>query len=246
VSAAGSDVRRIEVPTPDGALPTLVASPRLDATPGPGLLLVHDVLGLSDDVSAISRRLAGDGFVVSVPGYFGEGRLVPCVVRAMRTLRRGHGPHFARLQAAWDHLRSLPEVDPDRIGVVGFCLGGGFALLWGARADATAVACFYGDVPRDPDALRGLPPCVAGYGGRDLVFARQGRRLRSHLERLGVEHDVVEYPAAGHAYLNRHDHLLMRLSGWGPTRAGYDPAAAEDSWQRMLSFFAVHLAGPPD
>lgn len=244
---SGASVRSVVLVGPDGEpVPCLLAEPpRAGAQPssaGSGVLLVHDLLGPGEDMARVAERLADAGHVVLVPGYFGPGLLLPCVARAVRSLRRGSGEQFGRLQAAWEHLGSLSVVDPARRGVVGFCLGGGFALLWASRSDARSVATFYGDVPKDIRALRGIPPCVAGYGGRDRVFAPQGRRLVRHLEELGVEHDVVEYPDAGHAYMNRHDHVLMRLSALGPTRAGYDERAAEDSWRRLLAFLSTHLA----
>lgn len=246
MTAGGATVRRVEVPGPGGSvLPCLLAEPGgpPPSSGGPGLLLVHDIVGLSEDAERIAGRLADSGYTVLVPDHLGPGMLVPCVVRAVASLRRGSGEGFDRLAAGWDHLGTLPGVDPARRAVVGFCLGGGFALLWAARSDARAVAAFYGDVPTDAEALSGIPPCVAGYGGRDLVFARQGRRLRRHLESLGVEHDLKEYPHAGHAYMNRHDNLLMRLSAIGPMRSRYDEDAAEDSWTRMLGFLETHL-GP--
>lgn len=237
-----SEVERVSIATDDGTpVPALLARPRTAAQPGPGVLVVHDLLGLSADMERIAARFAQEGYVALVPDFFGPGARLPCVVRAVASLRRGGGAPFERLRAAHDHLAGLAEVDPARTGVVGFCIGGGFAVLYAPRSDARAVATFYGDVPRSAEPLRGIPPCVAGYGGRDRIFAPQGRRLAGHLTELGVEHDVKEYPRAGHAYLNQHTGVLVRVAAHSPMAAGFDPEAAADSWDRMLGFFARHL-----
>ncbi len=222
-------------------MPALLLEPEDQAAGRPALLLVHDILGLTDDIDRIGARLVDEGYVVLIPDYFGPGRRLPCVVRAITDLRRGAGPAFDRLASGQDFLAGRAGVDPRRIGVVGFCLGGGFALLWAARSDAAAVATFYGGVPTDVDALRGLPPCVAGYGAKDRVFGPQAKRLRDHLVTLGVAHDLRVYPQAGHAYMNQHEGLVAWLAAHSPEAAGYEHGAAEDSWTRMLEFFERHL-----
>jgi carboxymethylenebutenolidase len=208
----------------------------------PGLIVIHEIFGLNDDIRRITGRFADLGYVALAPDLFDTGgqRLL-CVARTMLTLSRGEGSAFADLDAARAWLVARPEVDASRIGAVGFCLGGGFALLYAVRAPLGVAAVFYGDVPKTAAALRGTCPVLGGYGGRDRLFAPQGRRLETLLTELDVPHDVRIYPEAGHSYMSQHSGVLATIGAWGPMAARYDPAAAADSWTRIESFFRQHL-----
>src|SRR2546427_2326742 len=104
-----------------------------------------------------------------------------------------------------------------------------------------AAAVFYGEGRRTVEEVGGVWPVVAGYGGRDWLFAGQGRRLEEHLKQLGVPHDVRIYPAAGHSYMSRHTGVLATLAAHGPMAVGFDAEAEADSWTRMEAFFRTHL-----
>lgn len=234
--------RPVEIPRPGTALPAFLALPEAREAPAPGLLVLHEILGLNDDIRAIAERFANAGYAALAPDlYAGPGARPLCILRTLRSLGRGEGPALEAIETARAWLADRPEVDGARMGVVGFCMGGGFALLHAVRAPLGAAAAFYGDVPRDAEALRGICPVVAGYGGRDRVFAGAGRRLDRLLTELDVARDVVLYPDAGHSYMNHHSGLPARLGAISPMRVGYDEDAAEDSWRRMLAFFAKHL-----
>jgi carboxymethylenebutenolidase len=119
-------------------------------------------------------------------------------------------------------------------------MGGGFALLTAARG-FHASAPNYGTLPKDPQGvLAGACPIVASYGGRDRGLKGAAAKLEGVLTGAGVEHDVKEYPRAGHSFLNRHNvgpaAPLLRVAG-----VNYDQPSAEDAWGRILRFFATHL-----
>lgn len=233
------------IPAPSGRLKAFLASPR-EAGSRPAVIIIHEIFGLNDDMRAKAQRLADMGYVaLAVDLYSTRGPRPLCVFRTLRGLRGGEGPVFADLEACRAWLAERPEVDASRIGVIGFCMGGGMALLFAVRAPLGAAAVFYGEVPKDAHELEGVCPVVAGYGGRDRLFGRNGRRLARHLQLLGVPNDVVTYPSAGHSYMSDHRGVLAKLGAWGPMRVGFSPAAAEDSWRRVAAFFAEHLAAEP-
>lgn len=208
----------------------------------PGVIVIHEIFGLNDDIRRMTGRFADLGYVALAPDLFDVGgqRLL-CIARTMMTLSRGEGAAFADLDAARAWLGARPEVDASRIGAVGFCLGGGFALLYAVRAPLGATAIFYGDVPKTAAALSGTCPVLGGFGGRDRIFAPAGRRLEALLTELQVPHDVRIYPDAGHSYMSEHSGIMATIGYWGPMAARYDPAAAEDSWARIAAFFRQHL-----
>jgi carboxymethylenebutenolidase len=210
--------------------------------PRPGVIVIHEIFGLNDDMRRIAARFADLGYVALAPDLFDTGgpRLL-CVARTIMALQRGDGAGFADLDAARAWLGARPEVDASRIGAVGFCMGGGYALLYAVRAPLGVTAVFYGDVPKTADGLRGVCPVLGGYGGRDRLFAKQGARLEALLSELGVAHDVRIYPDAGHSYMSPHTGVMATIGAWSPMAASYDPAAAADSWARIESFFQQHL-----
>ena len=240
--------RTVNVQTGDGDLTAYVASPDSDDMGLPGVLVLHELFGLNDDIRRIARRFAENGYVALAPDLYSVGpRARPlCIRRTMQALRSGEGRAFDDIEAARSWLASQDKVDESRLAVAGFCMGGGFAILHAARAPVGAVADFYGAVPRESEALEGICPVFGGYGERDRVFVGQAGRLRGHLEQLGVEHEVTVYPNAGHSFMNRHGpvrSLLIRLS---PMAAGYHEESAEAAWTTMLNFFERNLGAPQD
>ena len=237
--------RQESVPLEDGGrMRALLALPEGDPPEAgwPVVLAIHDILGFSPDIHRIAERFAESGYAALAPALDdGAGAPFLCVVRTVRDQQRGKGPAFERLEAARRFLQGVPEVDGSRIAVTGFCLGGGFAIFFAARGDVQVAAPYYGETPRSADQLKNVCPVVAGYGETDKSFTAHGRRLAQHLDELGVAHDVKIYPGVGHSYMNDHGGVLFPLMRHGPMHAGYDEAASEDSWRRMLAFFGEHL-----
>ncbi len=220
------------------ALPVELFRPRRSGR-APAILVIHEIFGLNDDIRRIARRFADHGYLAAAPDLMSGGWYLGCVLRAARDLRAGAGPNVAALESVIAALEARPDVD--KIGTAGFCMGGGFALLLGTRRRVEAAGVFYGDV-RPADELARACPLVGGYGGRDHLFAAQGRRLIATLDALGKDHDVRMYEDVGHSYMNDAGHPVLALLTRPLMAVAYDPVAAEDSWRRMLEFFGRHLS----
>lgn len=215
------------------------------APPGPGphpaLVVVHEIFGLNADLRRILGLLVDGGYAVLAPDLYSPGLRPLCVARTVVDLVRGAAgtATMERLGEARDWLGRQAEVEPARVGVIGFCMGGGFALVAAAAHDYAAASVNYGVVPKDTAVLEGVCPVVGSYGGDDRALRDAPGRLETALDRLAVAHDIKVYPGVGHSFMNR------SLPGWIADRApaaGYDEPSAADAWRRIFAFLADHLA----
>ena len=218
-----------------------------DGTPAasPAVIVVHEAMGLNDDIRRIASRFADNGYVTLAPDLIGAGWAPLCIARFFQGMGKvGTGRPYREMRAFHDWLAKQPGVDPDRVGMAGFCAGGGFALLYASRGrrKLRAIAPFYGAMPADESIIPDVCPTVASYGGRDGVFGRNGPKLQAALDTAGIPHDVKTYPEAGHSFMSRHTGLMATLDPIMPTHAGFDGPASEDAWTRVLGFFGEHLA----
>ena len=216
-----------------------LAIPPVGEAPWPGVVVLHESFGLDDDIRQQADRLAAAGYLALAPDLYSGGGYWRCMLAAFRSLSAGRGKAFDDIDAARTWLAERPDCT-GRVGVIGFCMGGGFALAT-ASSGFAASASNYAHLPKDLDgALRGACPVVASYGGKDKTLRGTAAKLESALERAGVEHDVEEYQGAGHSFLNRHPFgpggALLRVAG-----IGYHEPSAEHAWGRILRFFETHL-----
>jgi carboxymethylenebutenolidase len=240
MATSRSDVRlRSGAGTDD--LAGVLARPDGDG-PWPGVVMVHEAWGLDDEMRHHADRLAGMGFLTLAPDLYGWAGKVRCMISSFRALRAGTGRPYADLEACRQHLLGHPECT-GRVGVLGFCMGGGFALMTANRGFDVSSVNYGLPEPKDPaGTVRGACPVVASYGGRDRGAAGVADRLAAALTDAGVEHDVKEYPSAGHAFLNETANgpralrpLFARMGG------GPEPVAAADAWPRIEAFLHRHL-----
>jgi carboxymethylenebutenolidase len=221
-----------------GELRAYLALP-IGPSPHPGVIVIQDALGLSDDIREQADKLAAAGYLALAPDLY-SGRGIRCVIATIRASRSGSGLAYDDIEAA-RALLAAREDCTGRIGIIGFCMGGGFALLCAPRGFQVA-SVNYGEVPEDAgERLAGACPIVGSYGARDRGLRGGAERLEQALTGANVAHDVKEYPDAGHGFLNRFNSgpLLTPLLHVGGV--GYHHASAEDAWRRILSFFAEHL-----
>ena len=233
----------VDFTAPDGEHRAYLATPAGEP-PWPGLVAVHESFGLNRDMRALSDRLAGMGYLTLAGDFFGSGRRLVCLLSAFRQLRAGHGPFLEAMDAAREWLAERDECT-GRVGLIGFCLGGGFALLAAPRYEFAAASVNYGELPKDADrVLAGSCPIVASYGGRDRTLRGRPERLERALTANDVEHDVKVYPEAGHSFLSTEPYppVLRTLDRVvGLFQGGPCPGPAEDAWQRIDAMFSRHL-----
>jgi carboxymethylenebutenolidase len=209
------------------------------AGPWPGVVVIHEAFGLNADIRSHADRLAAAGYLALAPDLYRGGSWVRCVRGAFRQLHAGSGPAFDALDAARELLAARVD-STGKTGVIGFCMGGAFALLCAPRGGFSAAAVNYGEVPKDAEhVLAGSCPVVASYGARDLMGVGHPRRLEAALTALDVPHDVKVYPKAGHSFLSPKPAALAPLAI--VARLDYKADAAQDAWQRILAFFDTYL-----
>jgi carboxymethylenebutenolidase len=209
--------------------------------PFPAVLMIHEAFGLNDIARRQADRLAAAGYLTLAVDLFSDGGPRRCLVSTMRSLLSGSGKAFADLAAARDWLEESGRTN-GKIGVIGFCMGGGFALLI-AKDGFDAAAVNYGRLPKNPEeALLGACPVVGNFGKADRSLPGAAARLETALDKLGIEHDIKEFDGAGHAFMNDAEEgprvlrPLFRVMGVKP-----DPEAAAEAWQRIEDHFARHL-----
>lgn len=229
------------VPVGDETHQAYLTLPEAKQAPYPGVVVIHDIFGFSPDLRRHCERFADAGYAAIGPDLYRGGH-PSCVVKTLASLASGRGFAYQVIDAARTFLAERNDVDAGRIGVVGFCMGGGFALIAGADQSFAVAAPFYGAVPRNASRLKGLCPTIAQYGAEDTVYLSHARRLKRHLEELGIEHEVHVYEGVGHSFMNDHGNRpLARWARHTPIHAFYDPTTETRAWNALLDFLQRHV-----
>ncbi|MEP6887278.1 MAG: dienelactone hydrolase family protein [Nitrospirales bacterium] len=201
----------------------------------PAIIVVQEWWGLNDHMKDVGRRLAKEGYVVLVPDLFSRlGNRVTTDAneagKLMNALQQTDG--LKDLQASIAFLKTAPEVDAAKIGVMGFCMGGSYALMLPCvSADVKAAVPFYGQVPNPDTPLQNLAcPILYIYGEEDgWITKTDVQRLANALKKYNKPGEIKTYPGASHAFFN------------DTRKEVYKPAESNDAWNRAVAFFRQHL-----
>ena len=199
--------------------------------PFPALLVIHEAFGLNEHTRDIARRFAAEGYAALAVDLFSGRSQVLCMFNLFIGMRNNSLDHAGvrDLRAALDYLSAQPGIDPNRLGAVGYCLGGGLSIgLACADQRVKAIAPFYGANPRPLEAVRRSCPVVGSYPEKDFT-ASAGRALDAALDSYDVPRDIKIYPGARHSFFN------------DTMPATYNREAARDSWERVLAFFKEYV-----
>lgn len=197
----------------------------------PGIVIIHEAFGLNDNIRQITQRFAEAGYAALAIDLFAGRSQVVCMFRFFTNMILNSLNHagIRDLKAALDWLEQHPRVDGGRVGAVGFCLGGNFAISWACTdSRLNVVAPFYGMNPRPLEALARACPVVASYPENDFTKGA-GEKLEAALSQHHIPHDVKIYPNTRHSFFNN-------------PRDASEQAAAQDAWERIMTFFGEHLA----
>lgn len=245
IEVVSSESIELKIRGARGEMGLYVAKPSGEG-PWPGVLVISDALGMTTDLRRQADWAAGEGYLAVAPDLYYWGGRLRCMFTAIRQFAAGEGEVFDDLAAvrSWlvDHEDSNGE-----LGVIGFCMGGGFALVLAVRGGYQASSVNYGDVPEEVlTRMADACPVVASYGELDRTLREAPGRLRSALEANGVPHDVKVYPETGHGFLNDHpsDEMpLWALVTGKLASTAYHERSASDARRRISAFFATHLKG---
>jgi carboxymethylenebutenolidase len=197
-----------------------------------GVVVIQEWWGLNSHIQDVTRRVAEAGAVALAPDlYHGQVAVEPDEARK-QAMSLDRERAIREIDAAVAFLKSHPQVASRRIGIVGFCMGGGLALQAGARnPDVGAVVAFYGGwAPSAADITNTQVAILNIVGENDEHVKQTQRKLEQDLRMTPVQHDLVIYPGVGHAFFN-------------DTRPEvYNVGAATDAWARAIDWLRSHLA----
>jgi len=198
------------------------------AGPFPGVIVIQEWWGLVPHIKDVADRFAGEGFLALAPDLY-HGQVAQEPDRAMQLARSlAWDSALHDLKASAKYLRSRPDCS-GKVGVVGFCMGGGLSYRFAAHSNPDAAVIFYGSSPNQlEEAATVACPVLGLYGETDTRITSQAPALAEAMKSHGKSFEYHVYPGAAHAFFN-------------DTGGAYNQAAAQDAWQRTLAFFRQHL-----
>ena len=212
-----------------GTMDSFFAKPE-GAGPFPGMIVIHEIFGLNDNIREICKEFAGQGYAALAVDLFTNRNRAICMMQIFHGImfRPLNNSTLADLNSAFDFLKQTPGVDAERIGAVGFCMGGSYALQMAITAKGMkAASVFYGANPKPLDTVAQACPIMGSYPDRDFT-TRAAHELEASLVSYNVPHDIKIYENTQHSFYSQQ-------------RTPFEVEASKDAWQRMLKFFGEYL-----
>jgi carboxymethylenebutenolidase len=199
--------------------------------PFPAMILIHEWWGLNDQIKGLADKFAAEGYIALAVDLY-RGKVATNSEDAHQYMSGLPEDRAIRdLKASLDYLQQQPFVKKDKIGSIGWCMGGKLSAQF-ALAEPRLAVCviYYGSVPTDPETLKKFNrPILAFYGENDKsVTPDMARKFEAEMKKLEKDVSVTVYPGAGHGFANE-------------TGKNYNEAAAKDSWNKTLAFLSKHL-----
>lgn len=227
---AGLTVERVEYPDQDGeTLMGYLARPE-NGEPAPAVIVLQEWWGVDTHIQDVTNRFAQEGFVALAPDlYKGVVTTEPDEARKM-VMELDMAEAVNEIRQAISYLLDQEFVAGERVGIVGFCMGGRLSLMTTLAEDRLGAAvAFYGSPIAPEEAASMQAPLLGLYGEQDGGIAvADVQAMGEALTAAGIENEIIVYEGAEHAFFN-------------DTRPSYNAAAAEDAWPRTLAWFRDHL-----
>jgi len=200
--------------------------------PFPAIIVIHEYWGLNDWVKEQASKLSDQGYeALAIDLYRGKVATTPDLAHE---LMRGVPEDRAKrdLHAAFEFLQAQPSVKKDRIGAIGWCMGGGYSLDVALQEPTLAADVInYGHLATDPAELKNInAPILGSFGGQDQgITPDDVHEFEAAMKQLDKKVEIKIYDDAGHAFENPNN------------KTGYRPADAADAWKRTVNFLAENL-----
>ncbi|PSO48706.1 MAG: carboxymethylenebutenolidase [Cyanobacteria bacterium SW_9_44_58] len=236
----------IKIDAGDVQVDAYLAEPSTEGT-YPGVIVIQEVFGVNDHIKDVTRRIANEGYIAVAPAIY--QRQAPGFAVGYSEQKLAEGRKYKEqtkasellndIQASINCLKSLPNCQGERFGCIGFCFGGHVAYLAATLPDIQATASFYGagiatNTPGGGEPIITRTKDIQGtlyafFGKEDpLIPLEQVDQIEAELKKHNIPHRIFRYDGAEHGF-------------FCDQRASYQPAAAQDSWERVQGLFQETL-----
>jgi carboxymethylenebutenolidase len=198
----------------------------------PAIVVIHEWWGLNDWVKEQASKFSDEGYVTLAIDLY-RGKVATTPEEAHEIMRGVPEDRAVRdLLAATSYLRGLKQVNPSKVGSIGWCMGGGYSFDLAVNDPKLAAAIVnYGHLATEPETLKKISAPILGiFGGKDRgIPVDDVNKFAEELKKMGKTVEIKIYPDAGHAFENPNN------------KQGYRADDAADAWQRQVKFFAQYL-----